>query len=106
MTYAEVHSKKKSRRSQEKESYVWGIRGYWLSLTFGVYGVYSGVRGGGKCPEEEHTTCSGGPTIVIVTSAVYGEREYFYFMKIKLKYKVENVKMLKLNNHEKTVKYP
>jgi hypothetical protein len=35
---------------------------------------YSGVRGGGKCPEEEHTTCSGGPTI-LVTSAVYGERE-------------------------------
>jgi hypothetical protein len=32
------------------------------------------VRGGGKCPEEEHTTCSGGPTI-LVTSAVYGERE-------------------------------
>jgi hypothetical protein len=31
----------------------------------------SGVRGGGKCPEEEHTTCSGGPTI-LVTSAVYG----------------------------------
>jgi hypothetical protein len=35
---------------------------------------YSGVRGGGKCPEEEHTTCSGGRTI-LVTSAVYGERE-------------------------------
>jgi hypothetical protein len=32
------------------------------------------ARGGGKCPEEEHTTCSGGPTI-LVTSAVYGERE-------------------------------
>ena len=30
--------------------------------------------GGGKCPEEEHTTCSGGRTI-LVTSAVYGERE-------------------------------
>jgi hypothetical protein len=40
--------------------------------------VYSGVRGGGKCPEEEHTTCSGGPTIVIVTSAVYGERKNSY----------------------------
>jgi hypothetical protein len=42
-----------------------------------VLGDYSGVRGGGKCPEEDHTTCSGGPTIIIVTSAVYGEREYF-----------------------------
>jgi hypothetical protein len=38
--------------------------------------VFRGA-GGGKCPEEEHTTCSGGPTIVIVTSAVYGERHYF-----------------------------
>jgi hypothetical protein len=38
---------------------------------------YSGVRGGGKCPEEELTTCSGGPTIIIVTSAVYGERKDF-----------------------------
>jgi hypothetical protein len=36
-----------------------------------------GCGGGGKCPEEEHTTCSGGPTIIIVTSAVYGERHYF-----------------------------
>jgi hypothetical protein len=43
--------------------------------------IYSGVRGGGKCPEEEHTTCSGGPTI-LVTSAVYGERDIlFYFIK-------------------------
>ena len=38
---------------------------------------YSGVRGGGKCPEEEHTTCSGGRTIIIVTSAVYGERNIY-----------------------------
>jgi hypothetical protein len=38
--------------------------------------LFSGVRGGGKCPEEEHTTCSGGPTIIIVTSAVYGERDF------------------------------
>jgi hypothetical protein len=36
------------------------------------------IPGGGKCPEEEHTTCSGGPTIIIVTSAVYGERENNY----------------------------
>jgi hypothetical protein len=44
------------------------------------------VRGGGKCPEEEHTTCSGGPTI-LVTSAVYGERE-FRMKKEKRKYKI------------------
>jgi hypothetical protein len=41
------------------------------------YYDFSQNSGGGKCPEEEHTTCSGGPTIVIVTSAVYGERHYF-----------------------------
>jgi hypothetical protein len=33
------------------------------------------VRGGGKCPEEKHTTCSGGPTI-LVTSAVDGVKEF------------------------------
>jgi hypothetical protein len=38
-----------------------------------VYWI-QGCGGGGKCPEEEHTTCSGGRTI-LVTSAVYGERE-------------------------------
>ena len=47
---------------------------YFHFLNFFVVDLYSGVRGGGKCPEEEHTTCSGGPTI-LVTSAVYGERE-------------------------------
>jgi hypothetical protein len=53
----------------------------------------SGVRGGGKCPEEEHTTCSGGPTI-LVTSAVYGEREKrvkiinIILRKNKIKYKI------------------
>jgi hypothetical protein len=42
---------------------------------------WTGGRGGGKCPEEEHTTCSGGPRIFILTSAVYGEREIIkYFI--------------------------
>jgi hypothetical protein len=56
------------------------------------------VRGGGKCPEEEHTTCSGGPTIVIVTSAVYGERENYSLKKRIIYKKKENVinnKMIK-----------
>jgi hypothetical protein len=53
-----------------------GLGGVCILLFMGCC-RYSGVRGGGKCPEEEHTTCSGGPTIVIVTSAVYGERHYF-----------------------------
>jgi hypothetical protein len=46
------------------------------------------VPGGGKCPEEEHTTCSGGPTIIIVTSAVYGEREN-YSLKKRIIYRRE-----------------
>jgi hypothetical protein len=46
-----------------------------LILRFGFVNVQG--CGGGKCPEEEHTTCSGGPTIIIVTSAVYGERKDF-----------------------------
>jgi hypothetical protein len=54
-------------------------------MNFFVYD--SGVRGGGKCPEEEHTTCSGGPTI-LVTSAVYGEREK---EKNKIFYKKYNI---------------
>jgi hypothetical protein len=50
------------------------------------------VRGWGKCPEEEHTICSGGPTI-LVTSAVYGEREIILFHKIKKREKVINIKV-------------
>jgi hypothetical protein len=42
--------------------------------------VVQGCGGGGKCPEEEHTTCSGGPRIIILTSAVYGERENIYIL--------------------------
>jgi hypothetical protein len=51
-----------------------GFGGSFLSVLQFDCDANSGVRGGGKCPEEEHTTCSGGPTI-LVTSAVYGERE-------------------------------
>jgi hypothetical protein len=31
--------------------------------------------GGGKCPEEEHTTCSGGPTINCHKRGLWGERK-------------------------------
>ena len=52
--------------------------------------VFIQGAGGGKCPEEEHTTCSGGPTI-LVTSAVYGEREYFLkYSILENKKKIEN----------------
>jgi hypothetical protein len=41
-----------------------GLGGLFRNVYF-MIGFFrdSGVRGGGKCPEEEHTTCSGGPTI-------------------------------------------
>ena len=44
-----------------------------------INGLYhnSGVRGGGKCPEEEHTTCSGGPRINSHKRGLRGERNYF-----------------------------
>jgi hypothetical protein len=47
--------------------------------------LYSGVPGGGKCPEEEHTTCSGGPTINCHKRGLRGERE-----KEKIKYSIKN----------------
>jgi hypothetical protein len=64
--------KEKVSRFQNKK----GVLGVLFYNIYPVIGFFrdSGVRGGGKCPEEEHTTCSGGPTI-LVTSAVYGERE-------------------------------
>ena len=47
--------------------------------------IDSGVRGGGKCPEEEHTTCSGGPTINCHKRGLRGERIFlFYKDKIKM----------------------
>jgi hypothetical protein len=37
----------------------------------------SGVRGGGKCPEEEHTTCSGGPTMLLSQARFMGRENIF-----------------------------
>ena len=59
-----------------------GVLARFLQSIFWFF-LLKSLTGGGKCPEEEHTTCSGGPTIVIVTSAVYGEREIILFHKIK-----------------------
>ena len=58
-------------------------------LSYSLHFLLKSLTGGGKCPEEEHTTCSGGPTI-IVTSAVYGEREIILFHKIIQREKKEN----------------
>jgi hypothetical protein len=59
---------------------------FWWFVLKSLTGVVQG-------PEEEHTTCSGGPTI-LVTSAVYGEREKrvkiinIILRKNKIKYKI------------------
>jgi hypothetical protein len=76
---------KKKVKKDKIQRTLWGMGGSGLSFVLPSFGcfVYSGVRGGGKCPEEEHTTCSGGPTI-LVTSAVYGEREYFKILYFKI----------------------
>jgi hypothetical protein len=68
--------KKKRKKDKILYSIEGGMGGSYIShASTGLY-RNSEIRGGGKCPEEEHTTCSGGPTIIIVTSAVYGERYY------------------------------
>jgi hypothetical protein len=48
-----------------------------LSFDFVLFND-SGVRGGGKCPEEEHTTCSGGPTNYNLSQARFMGRENIY----------------------------
>jgi hypothetical protein len=53
-----------------------------MERLFGIssfLGCYSGFRGagGGKCPEEEHTTCSGGPTINCHKRGLWGERIFY-----------------------------
>jgi hypothetical protein len=53
--------------------------------SFFVFLHYSVVPGGGKCPEEEHTTCSGGRTINCHKRGLRGEREFlFYKNKIRI----------------------
>ena len=49
-------------KKRKEKSYGMAECVFVFSLLNRVLGDYSGVRGGGKCPEEEHTTCSGGPT--------------------------------------------
>jgi hypothetical protein len=64
-----------------------GRGGLWLLLTsLCLVLVLIKTSGGGKCPEEEHTTCSGGPTINCHKRGLWGERKYLYFRKIKYKY--------------------
>jgi hypothetical protein len=48
--------------------------------------VFRGA-GGGKCPEEEHTTCSGGPTMLLSQARFMG-RENILLYKIRF-YKIK-----------------
>jgi hypothetical protein len=72
-TYAEALSKGRFSKRWKSRTMVWG-----LSFTFSSFDFFfagSGVRGGGKCPEEEHTTCSGGRTINCHKRGLWGERK-------------------------------
>jgi hypothetical protein len=51
----------------------WGGLSFSFHLASGVFFCWSIFRGGGKCPEEEHTTCSGGPTINCHKRGLWGE---------------------------------
>jgi hypothetical protein len=63
-----------------------------LSNSTGWESIFRGA-GGGKCPEEEHTTCSGGPTINCHKRGLWGEILFlFYKDKIKIfSRKCENI---------------
>jgi hypothetical protein len=63
-----IRKKRKVRKEKIKKKKGYDGYGWFGGLFCNIYPVIgffrdSGVRGGGKCPEEEHTTCSGGPTI-------------------------------------------
>jgi hypothetical protein len=67
-----------------------------LNTLLCVFFDYSENWGGGKCPEEEHTTCSGGPTINCHKRGLWGERILlFYNNKIIIFVKkCENIKII------------
>ena len=86
--------KKKSRGSQEKEN-EGGVTGGLVCIFFFMGCCrYSGVRGGVKCPEEEHTTCSGGPRINSHKRGLRGERIFYKIKYYFIKYyeKCESIK--------------
>ena len=51
--------------------------GLFVQLLLCLFLLIIEFSGGGKCPEEEHTTCSGGPTINCHKRGLRGERNYF-----------------------------
>jgi hypothetical protein len=63
------------------------------------------VRGGGKCPEEEHTTCSGGPRIIFSQARFMGREKIKYFIK---KYKIfyKKIEWFYVYKREKMVYFP
>jgi hypothetical protein len=54
--------------------YLWGLI---LQINSALF-LRKHIVGGWKCPEEEHTTCSGGPTINCHKRGLRGE---MYFIK-------------------------
>jgi hypothetical protein len=61
--------------------------------------------GGGKCPEEEHTTCSGGPRIKFSQARFMGREKIKYFKKgNKIFYK--KIEWFYVYKREKMVYFP
>jgi hypothetical protein len=91
-----IYKKKKIQERKDKKIKRGGqLRGYsgrslCFTFSFGLLDD-SGVRGGGKCPEEEHTTCSGGPRINSHKRGLRGEREKSEKKKNKIFFKKENI---------------
>jgi hypothetical protein len=60
-----VFSLIKKVQGPKKEKVMGGLGGSLCYILIFVLFVAFRGAGGGKCPEEEHTTCSGGPTIIL-----------------------------------------
>jgi hypothetical protein len=68
---------KKIRKYWQQNNYMGGWGGLEYSDILGLFFSGFRVRGGGKCPEEEHTTCNGGPTINCHKRGLWGEALFY-----------------------------
>jgi hypothetical protein len=70
-----------SKKEKEGASVTSEWSGLGLYFTNGVECLFRGA-GGGKCPEGKHTTCSGGPTILLSQARFMGRENVFikYFI--------------------------
>ena len=72
-TYAEVLTM--GRKIKYRIKYMGGVNVFLIALHTWCFFLLKSLTGGGKCPEEEHTTCSGGPTNYNLSQARFTGRE-------------------------------